>query len=313
MKKALVIGAAGFVGDYLVSCLKNEFSMEVFATKLEKENYSSENASVLNLNILDKEQVTSVLKKTNPDYIFHLAAQSSVSASWANPQLTVDINVKGTLNLLGSLKELESKARVLLVGSGEEYGAPSGAEDKIDENSALHPENIYAATKACQNMLGAIYAKAYGLEIVNVRAFNHIGPGQRETFVVSDFCKQVARIEKGLQEPVIYVGNLSAYRDFSDVRDIVRAYALLALSGKKGETYNVGSGKAVQIQAILDRILSLSKAKIKVEVDQKKFRPVDVPKIEPDISKIQKETGWQPKYDIDETIQDVLDWWRMRG
>ena len=312
MKKALVIGAAGFVGGYLIDCLKNKFGYEVYGTKLAAQDFSHPDAKIFDLDIMSRAQIKSLLEEIRPDCIFHLAAQSSVALSWKNPELTVDINIKGTLNLLETVRSLDYKARVLLVGSGEEYGASGAEKGLIGENTVLKPGNIYAATKACQNMLGAIYAKAYGLDIISVRAFNHIGPGQAENFVMSDFCKQVAEIETGKREPVMSVGNLSASRDFTDVRDVVRAYALLAQKGTAGETYNVGSGRAVQIQSLLDRIVARSKVAIEVRIDQSKLRPVDVPKIEADISKITQETGWKPELDINDTVGDVLDWWRKR-
>ncbi|MCR5316882.1 MAG: GDP-mannose 4,6-dehydratase [Treponema sp.] len=310
MGKALVLGAAGFVGGYLIDCLKNEFGMEVYGTKISSQVYAHEGARIFDLDILDKEKIVSLFKEIRPDCIFHLAAQSSVSISWKNPQLTVDINIKGALNVLEALRELDYRPRIILVGSGEEYG-PSGADlGKIGEETLPKPVNIYAATKATQNMFGSIYSKAYGLDVISVRAFNHIGPGQAATFVISDFCKQVAEIEAGKKESVIYVGNLSAYRDFTDVRDVVRAYALLSQSGRTGETYNVGSGHAMQVRSLLDKILSLSDRRIEVRVDENKMRPVDVPKIEADISKLCRETGWEIQHCIDDTIKDVLDWWR---
>ena len=161
-------------------------------------------------------------------------------------------------------------------------------------------------------MLGKIYADAYGLDVIMVRAFNHIGPNQLPMFVVADFCKQVADIEKGIQPPVIKVGNLSAKRDFTDVRDVVKAYALLVKNGRRGETYNVGTGKAVSIQDILDRIVSMSECEIKVEVDPAKLRPVDVPIIEPDITKIVGEVGWHPEIDLNETLKETLTYWRSK-
>lgn len=310
MEKALVIGAAGFVGGYLIDCLSKEFGMKVFGTRLSNQSFSHKNAEIFDLDIMDKTQISNLLLKIHPDKIFHLAAQSSVALSWKNPQLTVDINVKGAVNILEAVKDLDYKPKLLMIGSSEEYGR--AAVGNVDENNSLKPGNVYAATKACQNMLGAIYAKAYGLDIISVRAFNHIGPGQAEGFVMSDFCKQVAEIEAGKREPVMSVGNLSASRDFTDVRDVVRAYALLAQKGTAGETYNVGSGRAVQIQSLLDRIVARSKVAIEVRIDQAKLRPVDVPKIEADISKITQETGWKPELDINDTIGDVLDWWRKR-
>lgn len=310
MKKALIIGAGGFVGSYLIECLHDEFNMEVYATKLAGMEFSHPLAKVYDLDILVKEDVVELLYEIRPDYIFHLAAQSSVAVAWKNPSLTIDVNIKGSVNVMEAVRELFYKPRVLVIGSGEEYGHIKEGDTPIHEETILRPGNIYAATKACQNMIGSIYAKAYDMEMILVRAFNHVGPGQAPLFVVSDFCKQAAEIEAGLKEPVIRVGNLSAMRDFTDVRDVVRAYALLVQNGKAGETYNVGSGKARAIQDILDMIVGMSKADIKVEVDPNKLRPVDVPIIEADISRITTITGWYPKIEISQTIRETLEYWR---
>lgn len=312
MKKAMVIGAAGFVGSYLIKHLNNDCGYEVFATKLPAENLENLPAKVYDLDILNKESIVSLLYELRPDYIFHLAAQSSVSVAWNNPQLTIDVNIKGAVNLMDAVRELYYKPRIVVIGSGEEYGHIRDGETPIREDNRVNPGNIYAATKACQNMIGSIYARAYDMELVLVRAFNHIGPGQSAIFVVSDFCKQVAEIEAGLREPVMYVGNLSAKRDFTDVRDVVRAYALLAKNGQKGATYNVGRGHAYAIREILDMIISHSTKEIKVEIDQAKIRPVDVPIIEADISKINEATGWTPEIPIESTVEEVLNYWRDR-
>ena len=309
MERALITGATGFVGRYLIDCLVDEFGMEVVGTRLSNNISIYKKAELLHLDILDKEQVSSVLQKLRPSCIFHLAAQSSVGVSWKNPQLTVDVNIKGVLNILDSVRGLDYRPRILLVGSGEEYGSSGG---RVNEEMVVKPGNVYAITKVCQNMLGTIYAKAYGVDVVNVRAFNHIGPGQADTFVVSDFCRQVAEIEAGKKAPVMYVGNLNVYRDFTDVRDVVRAYVLLAKKGRTGETYNVGSGHAVQVRAILKKIINRSMMKIKVLLDEKKIRPVDISKIEAAVEKIQYETGWKPRISIDDSVGDVLEWWRKR-
>ena len=311
-KKALIIGAAGFVGGYLLRHLKEERGCEVVVTKLPGEILDAPGAKVCELNILDKESIIELLFAERPDEIYHLAAQSSVSVAWKNPQLTVDVNVKGAVNLLEALRELYFKPRVLLVGSGEEYGHIRPGCTPICEDTLLDPGNIYAATKACQNMLGRIYAEAYDLELIMVRAFNHIGPGQSPIFVVSDFCKQAVEIEKGLREPIMRVGNLSAMRDFTDVRDVVRAYALLTEHGIAGQTYNVGSGHAVEIRHILETIINCCDAEIKVETDPAKIRPVDVPVIEADITKLREATGWEPQIPLERTIDEVLTYWRER-
>lgn len=310
LMKALIIGAAGFVGSYLIQHIKDDLHWEVIATKLPQEAIKIEDIEIYNLDILKKDNILPLLQSIHPDMILHLAAQSSVGVSWKNPALTIDINIKGSIYVLDAIRELDYKPRVLLIGSGEEYGHILPTETPIREETILRPGNIYAATKACQNMLGKIYADAYQMDIISVRAFNHIGPNQAPIFVVSDFCKQVAEIEVGQKEPVIYVGNLSVARDFTDVRDVVRAYGLLLQHGIAGETYNVGSGHAIKIEDILHQILLQSKVTIQVEVDAAKLRPVDVPIIEADTTKLYQCTKWKPEISIDETISDVLEYWR---
>lgn len=309
--KALIIGAAGFVGKYLLAHLSETYPWQLYATKLPQEDIQFDHATILDLNILEKEDILHTLKEIQPDYIFHLAAQSSVALSWKKPALTVDINIKGCLNLLDAIREADLSPKILLIGSGEEYGHISSENIPVSEGTLPRPGNIYAATKVCQNMIGSIYAQAYHMDVMLVRAFNHIGPEQAPAFVVSDFCKQVAEIEKGNSEPVIRVGNLSAKRDFTDVRDVVRAYGLLIQHGQAGETYNIGSGHAIAIQELLDRILQLSNSNITVETDVNKLRPVDVPIIEADISKLQACISWKPEIPLDQTLLETLNYWRQ--
>lgn len=311
--KSLIIGGAGFVGTHLIRYLNNEMKHKVVVTKMPTENISiTENIQVLNLDILDKDMILEVFEQVKPDYIFHLAAQSSVALSWKNPALTIDVNIKGTVNILDALRESGIKARILLIGSGEEYGKVLENEIPIQENNMLRPGNIYAATKVCQNMIGKIYVDAYNLDIIMVRAFNHIGTNQTPNFVVADFCKKVAEIEVGKSDPVIKVGNLNSQRDFTDVRDVVRAYALLIKCGKAGETYNIGSGHAVRIKELLDIILKYSNIDIQIEVDHSKFRPVDIPIIQADTKKVFETTGWKPKIGLEQTIKETLDYWRKQ-
>lgn len=310
--KALIIGAAGFVGSYLIRHLKDDLHWNIAVTKMPQETIAIPDIKIYDLDILDKEAIVQLLAEVHPDYILHLAAQSSVGLSWKNPDLTIDVNIKGSIHVLDAIRSLDYSPRVLLIGSGEEYGHILPNESPIPETNVLRPGNIYAATKACQNMIGKIYADAYHMDIISVRAFNHIGPNQAPLFVVADFCKQVAQIEAGLIPPVIHVGNLSAARDFSDVRDVVRAYGLLLQHGVSGETYNVGSGQAITIEEILKKILIQSKVTIQVEVDQAKLRPIDVPIIEADTHKLYTCTGWRPKINIEQTITDVLNYWREK-
>ena len=307
--RSLVIGGAGFVGKYLVRHLL-ELKHEVIITKMPMEEARVEGAAVYDLDILDKATVTELLEKISPDLVFHLAAQSSVSMSWKNPQQTVDVNVKGSVNVLDGLRSMKKKARILLIGSGEEYGQVIPSETPVCETSPLRPGNIYAATKACQNMIGRIYAQAYGMNLVMVRAFNHIGPDQSPVFAAADFCRQAALIESGMQEAVIRVGNLEAKRDFTDVRDVVHAYVLLAERGQAGETYNVGSGHAVSIGDVLKLVLKQSAVEIQVEVDEEKLRPVDVPVMEADVRKVWRDVGSKAQIQLEQTIGDMMEYWR---
>lgn len=307
--KALIIGGAGFVGGYLINELLSN-GWEVHATCLESEKIS-ENCTVHTLNILDKNNIIKIFNNISPDIIYHLAAQSSVSVSWKKPQLTAEINVIGSLNVLESLRETNKKdIRLIMIGSGEEYGYIRPEACPLSESEPLHPGNIYAATKACQEMIGEIYVRAYGLDIIMVRAFNHSGPKQSSTFVISDFCKQIAEIENGKKIPEICVGNLSAMRDFTDVRDIVRSYRLLADKGMSGKIYNIGRGRAVSIQYILDTALSLANTDIQVKNDPERMRASDIPIIEPDVSGIFADTGWKAEITVEQTIEDTLNYWR---
>lgn len=313
MSKALIIGAAGFVGGYLIKELQEAWGMETAATKLPNEELSVPGTEVYDLNILNKDDISALLNGVKPDYIFHLAAQSSVAVAWRNPGLTVDVNVKGAIHVLDAVRELDYAPRILLIGSGEEYGHLLPGEVPVREGNVLRPGNLYAATKACQNMVGSIYAQAYQMKVMMVRAFNHIGPAQLPIFVIADFCKQVAEIEAGLKEPVIKVGNLDARRDFTDVRDVVKAYAGLAQKGTAGETYNVGSGKSRRIGDILKLIISMASVPISVEVDPARLRPIDVPVIEADITKLHEITGWQPRIPFETTVRETLDYWRVEA
>ncbi len=309
--KALIIGGGGFVGGYLASYLHSECKWEVNITKMKNETIDCVFAEIFDADILNIESIKKVINDVRPKYIFHLAAQSSVFSSWKNPALTIDVNVKGTINVLDAVRNIDGyEPKILLIGSGEEYGHIKENETPINEENVLRPGNIYAATKAMQNFIGKIYSEAYNMNIIMVRAFNHIGPGQASNFVVSDFCRQIAEIEKGLRENVIKVGNLSAIRDFTDVRDVVRAYSMIIQKGKPGNVYNVGSGKAISIEDILNIIIKISGADVNIEVDENKLRPVDIKIIEADISKLVEATDWQRKYELKDTISDTLDFWR---
>lgn len=308
--KALIIGGAGFVGGYLIRELAGS-GYEVHATCLPSEKIESNECATHTLDILEAESVTALFGEIKPDTVFHLAAQSSVAVSWKRPQLTADINVKGTINVLEAMRAAEKQdMKMLLIGSGEEYGFIREGACPLSENEPLRPGNIYAATKACQGMLGEIYSRAYKLDIIMVRAFNHSGSGQLPMFVISDFCRQIAEIEKGIRPAEMAVGNLSAMRDFTDVRDVVRAYRLLSEKGVSGRTYNIGRGKAVSVQYILDTALSMAVCEIAVKQDPARMRASDIPLIEPDVTLVNGDTGWSAEISMEQTIRDTLDYWR---
>ena len=307
--RSLIIGAAGFVGYYLANELLNNGD-EVYCTKLNHEKIDNSKAKVVDLDICDAMAVKTVLAEVKPDAIYHLAAQSSVALSWKRPALTAQINIVGTINVLEAAREIVPEARILLVGSSEEYG-PINLDRQIKEDDISNPKNIYALTKLSVEHLGKMYAQAYKMNVFMTRSFNHIGPRQIPQFVVADFASQVAKIETGEQEPIIRVGNLESYRDFTDVRDIVCAYRIIVNKSQTGEVYNVGSGHAIKIRDILDLLLSESKVKISVEIDKSRFRPIDIKKIEANVSKIES-LGWTRRYAIKDTIIDVLNYFRKQ-
>jgi GDP-4-dehydro-6-deoxy-D-mannose reductase len=258
----------------------------------------------------DPELVQTLVGEVQPDYILHLAAQSFVPTSFADPWDTLQNNIRAQLNLLEAVRRSARDVRVLVIGSNEEYGAPQPDELPQTEESPLRPNNPYAVSKVAQDFLGLQYHLAYGLSVVRVRPFNHTGPGQAPRFVVPAFASQIARIEAGLQEPVMKVGNLEVARDFTDVRDIVRAYHLAVTQGEPGEVYNLASGQAQPVQGLLDMLLSYSSVEIRVERDPDLYRPVDVPAAYGNAQKFHLLTGWKPEIPFAQTLQDVLAYWR---
>ena len=310
MKRALIIGGSGFVGPYLCRELLSA-GYEVVLTA-NGETVTEKDWNWVGLDILNAAAVKALLTGGGFDCVFHLAAQSSAAVSWKKPGLTIDVNVQGTLNLLETLRDMDKPPRLLLVGSSEEYGAVQPEDCPIKEELPCRPGNPYAVSKLCAEQLGLLYADAYSLEILCTRSFNHVGRGQALGFVLSDFCHQIAVLEKSEGEKRMRVGNLSAKRDFSDVRDVVRAYRLLMERGKSGKVYNVGSGQAVAVGELLKRLLKLSEADIKVETDPEKFRPIDVPLHVADVDALRTDTLWRAEIPLEETLQNVLDFWRKQ-
>lgn len=305
--KALITGVDGFVGYYLTKHLLAQGD-EVYGTTINPD-YKNEAITVLTMNLLDKENVEQVIEQVKPDAIYHLAGQSAVGLSWQKPDLTVSINVNGTLHLLEAVKEYCVSSRVLIIGSSDQYGPVKQEECPIKESRMLNPVSPYGVSKMTQEQMAKLYVQSYGMNIVMVRAFNHIGPRQGKNFVVADFASRIVEIERGA-EPIIYVGNLEAYRDFTDVRDIVRGYYLLMTKGHSGEVYNIGAGNPVKIKEILEILVGLSTKEIKVEIDQAKLRPIDVPLVQCDNTKIKSHTGWEAVHALHQTLEDTLNYWR---
>jgi len=318
MKRVLITGISGFVGSYLAEfLLAKDYNVSGTVRDLTAIRNIKHIKSELQLHVCDvrnQDHLHSVVASSKPDQIYHLAAIAHVPTSWKNPWLTYETNFFGTLNLLETLRSTERVAKILYVGSSDEYGSVGEESLPINEEVSLSPLNPYAVSKVCGDMLAFQYFKSYGLHIVRVRPFNHTGPRQTPAYVCSGFAKQVAEIERGVKDPVVTVGNLEAKRDFTDVRDMVRAYWLAMEEADVGEVYNICSEKAIGIGDILTKLLEMSSRKdIIVQTDVTKVRPSDVPLIVGDCSKFRAKTGWATEIPIEQTLRDLLEYWRKAG
>lgn len=309
--RALVIGGDSFVGRHL---LKEFISSgdEVYASTINTNSSAMElpKDHVYVLDLGSPTQIQGVLKSCQPECIVNLAGQSSVALSWRDPAKTIELNVIGSINLLESMRILGLEAKILLIGSSEEYGPVQPPEVPIAETHQLKPVNPYAISKAVQEEFARLYFQVHGLKVLMARSFNHIGAGQNLGFVIPDFCRQIVRIEREGSETAIRVGNIDAMRDFTDVRDVVRAYGMILRLGQTGLAYNVGSGKATRIGNLLEMLISYSTKKIDVKIDNEKYRPIDVPIISANIDRIQKDTGWSPTIPLEQSLKDTLQYWR---
>lgn len=312
----LITGAGGFVGGHLLTFLRNNTTMTLHGTLIaETEKRPSLVATCDNLHVIDlrdPEHVRRLLAEVRPDRIFHLAGQAFVPRSFEDPWDTLETNIRGELNLLQAIHELKLTTRVLVIGSAEMYGAARAEQLPLTEQTPFAPSSPYSVSKIAQDMLALQYHLSYGLFTVRTRSFNHIGPGQNERFAIPSFASQIVQIEMGRAEPVVYVGNLSAERDLTDVRDIVRAYHMALELGEPGAAYNVCSGVAYSMQYVLDRLIALSEQPITVRVSPDRFRPVEIPRLVGDYSRLHQQTGWMPQISLDQTLHDVLTDWRQR-
>lgn len=311
----LITGISGFAGSHLTDYLIGEKKIEIWGTfrgNYQNIEHIKERLHLLSGDLRDSQFVEEALEKAKPDYIFHLAAQSSVPLSWQDPWGTFENNLRPQLNLLQGVVKRGIRARILIIGSNEEYGRVQPEDLPIKENTPLRPDNPYGVSKAAQDLLGLQYHLSHGLEVIRVRPFNHTGPRQKEDFVIPAFAKQIAEVEAGLKEPVVKAGNLQAQRDFSDVRDVVRAYYLALTKGEPGEVYNIAGGTAREIGEVLQSLLQLTSHKIEVGEDLERLRPSDVPQSIGDSAKLQKQSGWKASIPWEKTLQDTLAYWRER-
>ncbi len=315
--KVLVTGITGFAGSHLVDYLLTLPGVEVMGilrwrSRTENIEHFRDRVRLVECDLRDSSSVRDVMEQLRPERIFHLAAQSFVPTSWTAPTESLVTNVIGQLNIFEAVKKLHIMPRIQLACSSEQYGMVFESELPIRETNPMRPLSPYAVSKVGQDMLGYQYWMSYKIPIVRTRGFNHEGPRRGPVFVCSDFAKQIADIERGTKPPVIRVGNLDARRDFSDVRDVVRAYWLSLEKGEPGEVYNICSGKDWTIRKMLDMLLSMTKVKVKIEQDEARMRPSDVPVLLGDASKFKKATGWEPTIPFEQTLRDLLDYWRAR-
>lgn len=313
--RVLITGAGGFVGGHLVDLLLTLPGVHLHAAVLSPpgENPRLDGRPITQhpADLREPDAVRTLIDESQPDRVIHLAALADVAASFRDPWATLENNIRIQVNLQEALRHSGATARVLIIGSSEVYGAAGGTADPIDEDYPFQPASPYSVSKVAQDMLGLQYFVAHRMAIIRVRPFNHIGPSQKGGFVAADFASQIAAIEAGQREPVMAVGNLTAERDFTDVRDVVRAYWLLLEHGTPGEAYNVCSGTSRSIQSLLDTLLSFTSVPIEVRQDPARMRPSDVPRRVGDAGKLRAATGWQPTIPFEQTLLDILNDWRQ--
>jgi GDP-4-dehydro-6-deoxy-D-mannose reductase len=315
--RVLITGITGFVGshmaEYALARGHQVIGSARWRSKTENIEHLRSRITLIDSDLRDVSSVRTLVEAAAPDYVAHLAAQSFVGVSWQAPAETLTTNLLCQVNLLEAIRALRIAPRFLAIGTSEEYGMTYPEELPIKETNPLRPLSPYAVSKVGQDMMAYQYFRSYGLPIIRTRAFNHEGPRRGDVFVTSNFAKQVAEIEAGRREPVISVGDLKPRRDYCDVRDIVRGYWLLLEKGEPGEVYNLCSGRSWAIQQVLDFLLEQSTVKhIQVRTDPARFRPSDVMVLEGDPSKMHRATGWKAEIPFEQTLRDLLEYWRDR-
>lgn len=313
MARALITGITGFAGGHLAAHLLGQGDIEVYGVARD-EGYGLDHldrpVSVVIADLCDPQVVADVLLDVKPHHIYHLAAQAYVPTAWGDPWGTFENNVRPELNILQALVREGLTSRFLVVASNEVYGPVPAGRLPVDESTLLDPNNPYGVSKVAQDLLARQYFLSHRVDVIRARAFNHLGPRQSPLFVAANFARQIAEAEAGLRDPVIRVGNVQAQRDFTDVVDVVRAYALLMEKGRSGEAYNIGSGQPRSVQGLLDAFMAMSTGEIRVESDPARMRPSDVSIIYGDTTKLRTDTGWEPTVPFEESLRRVLAYWR---
>jgi GDP-4-dehydro-6-deoxy-D-mannose reductase len=313
--RILITGFSGFMGSYLVEQCRAVYpDARLFGVCRRPPSLTpasdAQDVTLIAADITHPEQMRHAVAQSQPDWVFHLAAQSSVAASWVDPVSALCINAGGAVQLFEALRAEHLSPRVILVGSGEQYGLVRPEENPIREETAFRPLSPYGVSKSAQDLYGYQYFVAYNMPVLRVRPFNSFGPRQTAMFVVADFARQIALIERGEMEPLLTVGNLQAQRDFLPVEDVVRAFLAVAQRGQPGQAYNIGSGRARSIREVLDLLLSHSTTSIQVRKDPARLRPVDVPLLVADISYLHAHTGWEPLIELEHALEQTLNYWR---
>jgi GDP-4-dehydro-6-deoxy-D-mannose reductase len=311
--RALITGVSGFVGSHLAEYLLYNTDWRVAGTVYGPVNnvaHLKDQVAIYPAELSQRKVVTDLLQETRPNYVFHLAAQPSAALSRRDPWFTLENNIRVQLNILDVVAELDLESRVLVVGSSEEYGRVRPDDLPIDEDTPLRPMTPYAVSKIAQDYLGLQYYLSHGVATIRVRPFNHMGPRQSKGFVAPDFASQIAEIEAGLHPPEVSVGALDVSRDLSDVRDIVRGYYLALTQGEPGEVYNLGSEREHTTRALLQALISLTKLDVRIVQDPERLRPSDVPRVVADCRKLRARTGWRAEIPFEQSLRDLLDYWR---
>ncbi|TKJ43153.1 GDP-mannose 4,6-dehydratase [candidate division TA06 bacterium B3_TA06] len=316
-KRVLITGITGFAGSHLADHLLDRGGFEIYGlyrwrSRMENVEGFKDKINLIEGDIRDAASMRSLIEKINPDWVFHLAAQSYVPMSWKAPAETLSTNVIGEVNLFEACRKARGDPLIHIAGSSEEYGLVHPDEVPIAETTPLHPLSPYGVSKVAQDLLAFQYFKSYGLRVIRTRAFNHTGPRRGEVFVTSSFARQIVMIEKGQAEPLIRVGNLDAVRDFSDVRDIARAYTMALERCEPGEVYNICSGKGIKIRELLDMLIAQADVNITIKEDPARMRPSDVEFLIGDATRFRAKTGWKPEIAFKQTLADLLDFWRER-